>query len=90
MRGTCSDACPTPAPPLPHDPCPTPAHPGSAPFYAMLMTLAGHATGAVVGAFTPVPPQYGMLVLPALAANLDIQELDVLDHLRGDIAPIIV
>lgn len=56
----------------------------------MLMTLAGHATGAVVGAFTPMPPQYGMLVLPALAANLDIQELDVLDHLRGEIAPIIV
>lgn len=63
---------------------------GSAPFYVMLMSLAGHGLGALMEAFTPLPPQYGMLLLPAVLANLGVSELEVLSHLRGDVAPVIV
>ncbi|KAK3928015.1 Vacuolar protein sorting-associated protein 20, partial [Frankliniella fusca] len=61
----------------------------SAPFYVILLTLAGHAVGVLVAALTPFPPMYGMLLLPAVMANLGLDELEVLDHVRSDVASLI-
>ncbi|XP_026293009.2 uncharacterized protein LOC113217359 [Frankliniella occidentalis] len=66
------------------------AGPLSAPFYVIMLSLAGHAIGVLVGALTPFPPMYGMLLMPAIVSNLGLDELEVLDHVRGDIAALIV
>ncbi|XP_034242311.1 sodium/hydrogen exchanger 9B2-like [Thrips palmi] len=55
-----------------------------------MMSLVGHAVGAAVATLTPLPALYGMLVVPAVAGNLDIRELEVLSLLRGDTAALIV